>query len=59
MNFVLYTLFMFQTIDKDWNATESFEFHGVIGDHSPMNSNENLVNYDPCTSAVISRICGA
>ena len=30
MTFVLYPLFRFKKIVKDWNATESFEFPGVL-----------------------------
>ena len=30
MTFVLYPLFRFQKIVKDWNAAESFEFDDVI-----------------------------
>ena len=34
-------------------------FMELLGDHCRMNLNENLVNCDSFTSAVISRICGA
>ena len=59
MTFVLYPMFRFQEIVKDWNATESFAFEdGIV--RSMLNKlNENLVNCYSFTFTVISRICGA
>ena len=37
MTFVLYPLFRFQEIVKQWHATESFEFQGFFGDQCQIN----------------------
>ena len=37
MTFVLYPLYRFQNIVRDWNTTESFEFEDVIVRSLPGN----------------------
>ena len=60
MTFVLYNILIkFPEIVKDWNATDSNRFEGVILLSMLNKLNENLVNCFPFTSAIISRICGA
>ena len=46
MTFVLYPLFRFQEIVKDWNTSESFEFECYCVINARLIKMKNLVNYD-------------